>query len=179
MRALSSFLRRQVKPRLAKIIFSGQMALTVGVVGATWAFTSGQTVVLRNVVQLGTAYTAIAIGFALAGSLSALALPDRAFVDELMNLEVEGQVGDAFANLVFVFTWTGFVHWLLLTELLLVWWLVGSGTVRIAEDSGLGQRAIFALCLAVAVYAVLQFLVAILTVSQIGAAYTSFRRSHK
>lgn len=176
MRALNSFLRRQVRPRLRIILLSGQVGVTIVVVGLVWVFTASERIVLNDVVPVGTAYTAIAIGFALAGSLSALAIPDREFVDEMMDLSVESQVGDAFSNLVFVFTWTGFVHWLLLAELLLVWGFVGTGSVKIAVDASFLQRATFAGGLAIAVYAVLQFLVAILTVSQIGSAYIAFRR---
>lgn len=175
MKALWSFIRSDVWPRRREILLNGQVVVVVIVLGLVAILSCGREIRIDILPEIGIGYAAIALGFTLSGALAALTLPDQAFVDALVKRTLPGRFGNAYQSLVFVFTWTAFVHWLLLLELIGLWAIFGDKSIVIAAERSCMETFVWLAALFVPSYAVLQFMVAILTVGQVAGVYASLR----
>lgn len=169
-----SFFSSAVMPRGWEIILTQESAISIALgfvaskYGNTYFPHSGKLVD----VALGfIAYGAIALGFCVAGVTIALTLPNQRFVKKLATLHVEDHHGDALSSLLFVFCWTAVVHWMAVVTILAI--LLGFGQQDgnvLAQGTHLA-RFVLGSAIAICVYALSQFLITVMTLWQVGAAY--------
>ncbi|MBN9658393.1 MAG: hypothetical protein J0H49_09450 [Acidobacteria bacterium] len=173
IRALAGYAKREVVPRLGELVWSQHtvIALAVGVALAWYApsITGAPKVSEIAVGFLG--YAAIALGFCVAGITISLTLPDRDFLQRLSQHSVRGREGDALSSLLFVFTWTGVVHWACVVNLIVVLLLDGGNQRPFTQGAThwrlLGIAATTSLC----TYALETFLVTVLTLGHVGRTF--------
>jgi hypothetical protein len=155
---------------------------------------------LKDVVPAVLAYAAIGFGFALAGLTISITIPDAGFARLLATAKPPDpkkkglsratrrrrrralkreEPPNAYLDLMFVFSWTALVHWLTLA------W--GAGMVAacgldrefFGDSACWPLRAASGVLAALVVYAVLQFLGAVLTLAGLGSVYVSRLRGPK
>jgi hypothetical protein len=119
------------------------------------------------------AYSAIALGFCVAGLTISLTLPDRNFAVRMAKTIPSGKLS-SYSDLLFVFSWTAVVHWVALMCLFAVVLFADSSqpllpprhqTVRLWVAAGITAICFYCLC---------QFLITLITLSQVGAVYIRF-----
>jgi hypothetical protein len=132
---------------------------------------------LGEVLTIVLAYAAIAFGFSVAGLTVALTLPDAAFVHELATRKPTGKLAEltrkpnAYSDLLFVYSWTAAWHWVVLVLGFGELAIYGAG--RRVAGSGIppATQILDGLLVLATAYAVLQFLVTLITLSQVGNRY--------
>ncbi|HET9198700.1 MAG TPA: hypothetical protein VFN92_10665 [Solirubrobacterales bacterium] len=182
MKPLVRYLRRDVWPRRQAILFQGQtvlavaVTLAIGIWGGDLAFDDLQT---DKLVAAVLAYAALALGFCLAGLTIALTLPDRSFAKFLADYERQPEAKgarNAFSELVFVFSWTATAHWAVIVISLVTLVTQGSSTVPTFGSDCTAGAALIALLLGMLTYALAQFLVTVLTLSEVARVYITWMR---
>ncbi len=162
---------KTVFPRLPLILFSSDLwiAVAVGFIGAYWGsevVPSTTTTAAISVAFL--TYASIALGFSLAGLTLALTLPNDSFVKLLSSTTPEKKRHDSYSDLLFVFSWTAVIHW--------VFVMVTVGLVLFVKpeqpafETG-RHRLISGLVTGFSVYCLLQFLITLFTLAQVGSVY--------
>lgn len=116
-------------------------------------------------------YAAIALGFCLAGMTLVLTFPSREFGEKLANSKLKRNGTTAYSDLLFVFSWTAVVHWLLLVVFVVATLLQGGDAVVLPEAPTNFRRVIVGISTFLGVYAVESFLIILLTLSQVGRVY--------
>jgi|HubBroStandDraft_4_1064222.scaffolds.fasta_scaffold278318_1 hypothetical protein len=166
---LWDYLKQECGPHWRTLVLDRQILIGVGAValavrwpGAPASFTIGK------LTELSLSYGATTLGFALTIYTLALTLPQPGVVELLASHREKRESTDAYAKLLFVFSWTA------VSQCLLV---MSAFVSQLSLDLSLPVRRIgfsfqrdFLLYVTVflLVYAVLQFLSAILTVAQLG-----------
>ena len=177
--------RTEIWPRRRRILMSSQLVLAValGTSFAAWgdALAIGSSTVGDTLVVV-LAYAAIAFGFCLAGLTVALTLPDREFAMELVAPRHgdadDGKGGEktAYSHLMFVFSWTAVAHWVTIVGAFAL--LIGAGPDQplLDPDASTPRHIALGALTAVLAYAVMQFLVTVITLSQVGEVYVALLR---
>jgi hypothetical protein len=171
---LWSFYKEAVKDRLGEIVFSQEtaLALLLGVVASLYGSSYSPNSARIVDVAIGyLTYAAIALGFCVGGVTIALTLPDRDFVEMLAQLTIPEKRGDALSGLFLVFCWTAIVHWLSVSVILLVLTTAGHVDGSIFGVTGFRNRSVLGLSVFICSYALMQFLITVLTLWQVGGAY--------
>ena len=119
LKAVYHYLANEVRPRWKSIVFSWETVISVAV--GVWVFRCGGNIFrsFPRVINIATgliAYAAIALGFCIAGLTISLTFPDSQFTQLLASPHKNGK-GNHYSDLIFVFSWTAFVHWLALVAL--------------------------------------------------------------
>lgn len=178
--AVGRYLVRQVLVRWRDIVSSSEFLLAL-VAGVLFAFLPSSAQIAQTTLgDLATgvlAYAAVAFGFCLAGMTVALTLPDREFARRLAKPRTpETQTNsklspDAYSDLLFIFSWTATAHWLVVITFFAT--ILGCGIDRalVPPDPSIGVKAGNGLLGFVFTYAVMLFLVTMLTLSQVGQTY--------
>ena len=174
--ALASFCRRDVVPRITEIVLTQDFVISflLGVGLAVWGpsrLTGAPR--LADFAMGYLAYAAIALGFCVAGMTITLTLPDRPFLEKLAKLEIKGRAGNGLTSLLFVFTWTAILHWFAIVALILALTLDGGSTQSFAAKVTLPRRMLMAAISFVCSYALLQFLITVLTLAHVGRHFVS------
>jgi hypothetical protein len=117
------------------------------------------------------AYAAIALGFCVAGLTISLTLPDHDFASRLACCKEEGDRTNAYSDLLFVFSWTAIVHWFALVSLFFVLLFAESSSPLIPPGSSITRIASISSVSAICVYCLCQFLITLITLSQVGRIY--------
>jgi hypothetical protein len=172
--AIFQYLWEEARPRFLIIIRSSDFILSVllAVAMGVW----GQKLGLADakIVDVTTAlltYSAIAFGFCLSGLTLALVLPDVDFARQLAGSHVRADLPSAYSNLMFIFSWAALIHWLDIVATIAIFAYSGSDQkVLPLHASYLHQTAIGFLTF-LSVYAICRFLVALMTLSQVGRLY--------
>jgi hypothetical protein len=118
-------------------------------------------------------YAAIALGFVLAGLTLILTLPNTQFVDLLWNTKPKKKKHDAYSELIFVFSWTALVHWILVCMSVVLVLLVDPQRPAFTIQRHRLRSGIVA---GLSTYAFLEFLVTLITLAQVGATYVKHLR---
>jgi hypothetical protein len=122
IKPLIQYFRDEGVPRLRKIIIAPESLVAVVVGGAFLKWGDKFFSQSPKIGDLATgliAYTAIALGFCVAGLTISLTLPDQDFATKLACPKKENDPTNAYSDLLFVFSWTAISHWLALV----VFWL--------------------------------------------------------
>jgi hypothetical protein len=181
-RSFLHFLKSEVFPRWhgvvtgANLWLSLALGVTIAIVGHELSLGSAR---ISDIYTAIMSYAAISMGFSLAGITIALALPDPYFAKFLCTHQITEGSKDSYSNLLFVFSWTAFVHWILLI-LALAWaCLVPLDHPVLSPGSSLRHKVFIGIGSATLCYGVSQFLVTILTLSQLGDVYATYLKAKK
>ena len=182
--AIWQYAKEEAIPRRWRILINGHLflAMVVGVVIYTSA--EGTTFSKLRVGELTGAlltYGAIALGFSLAGLTIALTLPDKEFA-KVLALKVLPKLPsnqNAYSDLLFVFSWTGILHWIVIVLALCFSFLVGQEHQIVPDGAGRLRRSLVAVFATIVIYSVCQFLVTLITLSQVGQSYIEDLRRRK
>lgn len=111
----------------------------------------------------------------------ALTLPDREFAKLLAQkvLPKLPSKQNAYSDLLFVFSWTGILHWIVIVLAILSSILAGQVQEVLPEGAGRLRRALVAGFAVIVIYSVCQFLVTVITLSQVGQSYIDDLRKRK
>jgi hypothetical protein len=115
------------------------------------------------------AYAAIAVGFSLAGMTLALTLPSK-FAEKLTRTKRDGKP-NAYSNLLFVFSWTALAHWMIIVISLGLMVCGGFSFLLLSPGASLRHRVGVSLLAIFILYGLFQFLICVITLSQLGNAY--------
>ncbi len=182
LKALWGFSRRDVRPRLAEIISTQDFGVAI-IAGVAMAWAGPKYLTgAPKAADLATgfiAYAAIALGFCVGGMTIALTLPDREFVKKLAKLQLDTKAGNGLSGLLFVFTWTAVIHWLAIVTLLVTLLFDGANTKSFLAGPTLPKRVIVGTITTLCTYALLQFLITVLTLAHVGLHYIHELRNEK
>jgi hypothetical protein len=171
--ALRQYLSDEGVPRWRKIVLTPESFISLAV-GLTFVlFGDALFSAFPKVGDLTTgliAYMSIALGFCVAGLTISLTLPDQDFAVTLATKQPEEKTS-AYSDLLFVFSWTAVVHWSALVMLFAVVLFVDSGAVLLPKGHYPLRTWVVAVIAAVCVYCLCQFLITLITISQVGSVY--------
>ncbi len=163
------YLRHECSPHWRTLLFDRQILFGAGAValaiywpGAPLSFTVGK------LTELSQSYGATSLGFALTIYTLALTLPQPAVVELLAGYRQKADSTDAYTKLLFVFSWTAISQCLLVISAFATHMSVELA-LPLRRTGFFWQRDLPVVATVfLLVYAVLQFLTAILTVAQLG-----------
>src|SRR5205814_1101414 len=90
------------------------------------------------------------------------------FVDMLWNTRPKKKKHDAYSELIFVFSWTAFVHWIVVCMSVVLVLIVDPQQQAFTIQR---YRLRSGIVTGLSIYAFLQFLVTLITLAQVGATY--------
>jgi hypothetical protein len=180
--ALLDFWRSEVFPRLRRTFISTEVAIAATLATIFAALGADAGVAAANtgdIVLILLAYAGIAFGFSVAGLTLVLTAPDRAFASELAWSDPGREAGIAsappkqssYANLLFIFSWTAIMHWLVVVGALALLLALGKDSRFLADASSARHRVGVGVLAFFTVYAVELFLITVITLTQVGEAY--------
>lgn len=186
LRTIHSYFSKEVWPRRREILRGSELwialigALLLSHCAPNWGIASTQ---VGEVVTVALAYAAVAFGFCLAGLTVALTLPNDGFVRDLATkkpseaqIKRKGRDANPYSDLLFVFSWTAIAHWLVIVIGLLVLVEAGYSSQLVCGDFGLDERVRLGILSFFLLYAVFQFLITLITLSQVGNRYVDHLR---
>lgn len=174
IKPLYQYVRDEGVPRWRSIIVSPETGFSILVCalffrwGWQWFASSPK---VGDVTTGLIAYAAIALGFCVAGLTISLTLPDHDFASQLASRQDEGEPTNAYSDLLFVFSWTAIVHWFALVSLFCVLLFVESSSSLIPAGSSIARIGAISLVSSICVYCLCQFLITLITLSQVGRIY--------
>jgi hypothetical protein len=131
----------------------------------------GSKPLVNEFVTASAAYDAIALGFCVAGMTIALTLPNPDLMRRMARKEIKGVYGNALSGLLFVFSWTALMHWIAIVLLLAALMFGGSDKSLLGTDASALRRWLVGGLVSFNLYCLLQFLITVVTLSQVGNAY--------
>ncbi len=179
-RTLWRYASREAWPRRVEILKGGEFWISAlaGIFVGLLAPHFASDTKLGDALTIVLAYAAIAFGFSVAGLTVALTLPDADFVQELATMEPKGtklralkRKPNAYGDLLFVYSWTAILHWLVIIAAFVL--IVAFGLDHRLGGSGISglTRATDGLLVFLLSYAAMQFLITVITLSQVGHHY--------
>jgi hypothetical protein len=178
VQALLSFARREAFTRVRGIVISSELAIALAAAILVVVFADNLAIgrtATGDVVFVVLAYAAIAFGFSVAGLTVVLTAPDRIFASQLAwsdpakpGIADKPRKMNSYSNLLFIFSWTAFAHWLVVIVSLGVLVALGSETPLLADGSSVKHSVAIGLLVGVTIYAVELFLVTVITLSDVG-----------
>lgn len=170
---VGSYSRKIVRPQVKSIFSSSEfwIALFIGVAAA---LVGGKvvptTTTTSNVAMAFLTYASIALGFALAGLTLTLTLPNEEFVKLLTTTSSKPGRPDSYTNLLFIFSWTAIIHWILVIVTVILVLFVKPDQPAFEIDHHQIQTGIVA---AFSAYCLFQFLLTLITLAHVGSVYTN------
>ncbi len=174
IRVFGRFIKDEAWSRADRIFLNSSFVFSVGIgiVFGLWGekFLPDTTKVLDVGMALLT-YAAIAQGFCLAGYSLLLTLPNQEFLLMLSkhyNEQDTMKKHDSYSDLLFVFSWTAVVHWMVLLGSILILVFSGSQQSVWPATPSLRYRIIGGIMCGLSFYGLFQFLITLITLSQVG-----------
>jgi len=175
IKPLWSYGKKEVKPRLRRIVIQPQIILAVAISGACFLFRvrlSAAQLKLSDVVSMILTYAAIAFGFCITGMALVLTLPSERFLNALQEHKLDSKGQSSYLDLLFVFSWTAVCHWLLVVAGIIAILVRGTVPVLLNEWDGWGWRFLVSWFFGLCAYSLVQFLLTVITLSQVGRLYS-------
>jgi hypothetical protein len=172
--ALHQYGKDEVFPRWKRIALQPQVgfAITVGYLtakyGSAWPMSSLK---MADATTMLLTYAAIAFGFCIAGMALVLTLPGEAFVSLLMKHKLGRQNQNSYSDLLFVFSWTAIVHWSTVVLSIAAVCIRRTDRTVLNQWDGTGWKVLVGSLVALAIYALIQFLMTVITLSEVGRLY--------
>lgn len=176
LRALRQYVAEETAPRWKAIILSWETLISVAVLVCfiTYGDRLFRTYPKISDVTTGLiAYASIALGFCVAGLTIALTLPEPRFTLRLAA-PTTGRRTSAYSDLLFVFSWTAITHWFAVLMLFGVVLFSDGGAVLLPAGHSTARKWIVALMAFLCIYCLCQFLITLITLSQVGNLYVRF-----
>jgi hypothetical protein len=183
IKAILNYIAKEALPRWKEILFGSELwvALIAGAYIALYpdSLHSLNTSKSGDIGSLLLTYAAIALGFALTGMTVVLTLPEREFANKLATAKIEKDGNNSYADLLFVFSWTSVCHWVLLLSAMTYLLCFGfEAEVFKAETLTNCQKVVMGVLAFEMIYCLCQFLITVITLSQVGNHYISFLNSN-
>ncbi len=167
-----NFFQNEIKSRWKKIFVTVEFGLFVVSAFASYHFAVvgvfDPEIVAHTFLGAILTYASIAFGFSITGASVSLALPPR-FVKMLS--ENDDGCTDLFSALIFVFAWAGLLHVILVMVSLVGFFCYKDSTMLFGDGSSKLVIGAASLLLALTVYCVVQFLITIITICEVGRMY--------
>ena len=182
IKTLWNYFREDVACRAPAIVFTSEMLIAMLVaVAFGWrgerVFHDGPNVI--DIAPIVLSYAAIAMGFCVAGLTVSLTLPDREFAEYLAKSRPHRQPGDSYSDLLFVFSWTAVCHWFAIIGLVIAI-LFSPKTQSLMEyGAPVWSRWLGGFVVFICLYSFFQFLITLVTLSQVGSVYIAQLRNKK
>lgn len=176
LKAIAWYTGREIWPRLGSILFSGGLigAVCAGILLGRWgAYVVPSTTTVGALAIALLTYAAVALGFSLAGLTLTLTLPNQGFVELLCKTQPEKKKHDSYSDLLFIFSWTAMAHWLIVVAS--VGLVLFVNPQQPAFEAG-QHRIKSGIIAGLSIYGFLQFLVTLITLSQVGSTYITHLR---
>jgi hypothetical protein len=172
--ALCQYAGEEIVPRWRRIIFQPQVIGALGLGVLTWRYGASWPVAGVKVGEATTmllTYAAIAFGFCIAGMALVLTLPSETFVALLMKHKLGRNSQSSYSDLLFVFSWTAIIHWTTVVLSIVAVCIGKSDRAMLNAWDGTGWRVLIALLASISSYALVQFLLTVITLSEVGRLY--------
>jgi len=182
IKTLWNYFREDVACRASAILFTSEMLMALLVaVAFGWrgesAFHDGPTVI--DIAPIILSYAAIAMGFCVAGLTVSLTLPDREFAEYLAKSRPNPKTQDSYSDLLFVFSWTAVCHWFAIIGLVIAILFAPKTQNLMTYGAPVWSRLLGGLVVFVCLYSFFQFLITLITLSQVGSVYLAHLRNKK
>ncbi len=181
LQAIRDYFVKEVGPRWRDILLTSEIFVSLlfgilyGWLGPTHL---GAKPLVNEFVTATAAYNSIALGFCVAAMTIALTLPNPELMRRMAKKEIEGVHGNALSTLLFVFSWTAFVHWMAIILLLVTLMIGGSDQSLLTPDATCIRRSLMGALVSFNLYCLFQFLITVVTLSQVGKTHIEdLRRS--
>jgi hypothetical protein len=174
LRPLAQYVKDEGIPRWRNILITPETFLAVAVTVIFLKYGGKLFETSPKIGDLTTgliAYASIALGFCVAGLTISLTLPDRDFASHLATLKRPGQSTNSYSDLLFVFSWTAIAHWGAILVLFVVILLTESSSTLLPVGHTKSRTVIVAAIAGLCTYCLCQFLITLITLSQVGAVY--------
>lgn len=174
--ALIQYFCEEGIPRFWRIVFSAESAisLAIGCLFFKWGDRFFSATPKTGDLSTGLiAYTAIALGFCIAGLTISLTLPDQDFVTRLALPMKRGEKTNAYSDLLFVFSWTAIAHWFALVTLFLASLFTDSQSPLLPPGHSMLRLFAVSFIACICTYCLCQFFITLVTLSQVGNTYIS------
>jgi hypothetical protein len=174
IKACTQYGKDEVAPRARRIILSSSTVLALAAAWAVERFgpeAGLATAKSGNLANALLTYSAIAFGFCLSGMTLALTLPDKDFGNELAQSRRGPNDPDAYSDLLFVFSWTAVCHWVTVAIGFVATIALPADQEVLPVGASDVRRAVVSTLVAITVYVVSQFLITVITLSQVGRLY--------
>jgi hypothetical protein len=174
IRALSQYTRDEVFTRVIRVccstevIVAAAVGIALGVYGPAWNLARIKP---ADVSTALLTYAAIAFGFCISGMALVLTLPNQTFVTWLIKEPIPRKSTNAYSDLLFVFSWTAVCHWLLVVLAFLLLSFSSGRDDLLKWSDTYTWRAFIGLLFGVTIYGSIQFLLTVITLSQVGRLY--------
>ena len=175
IKPLGAYIKGEVKPRLRRILVQPQVILAGVISGACFLFgtrLSSAQLKLSDIVGMILTYAAIAFGFCITGMALVLTLPSDRFLSTLQAHKLDSGGQSSYLDLLFVFSWTAVCHWLLVVVAIIALLVRGMVPVLLNEWDGWGWRLLISWFFGLCTYSLIQFLLTVITLSQVGQLYS-------
>lgn len=174
LRTLKRFAFEEGAPRWKEIVFSSTpwLASAVGFVVSKHLINSADSISAHNFANASLTYSSIAFGFCVTAVTMCLAISDGVFVRKLVaRKRKESCKHGAFSDLIFIFTWTAFMHIVLVATSLIALFRYKSTDPLFHPACRWWETGAAGAFVALQVYALMQFLTTVLTLSSVAKVY--------
>ncbi len=182
LKTLWQYLHQEVGTRLGEIVLTSEVVLAI--ITALAVALKSEVVFHENpkvadVAPVLLSYAAIALGFCVAGLTVSLTLPDRVFAEHLVQSKPKHLRHDSYSDLLFVFSWTAVCHWLSIVGLVGAVLFAPKGQSLMPYGASLQYRWAAGVLTFTCTYSFFQFLITLITLSQVGTVYITHLRDNK
>lgn len=176
IRSLIRYLCEEAAPRWRSILLTSSpfAAAAIAVTASKILMVKGDCLVAHVFLNAALTYSSIAFGFSVAAITVCLALGDTRFITHMVTTSAKGHAHDTYSDLIFVFTWTAFVHILLVTSCVVGLFTFGSTDPLFHVSTEWYETGATGFVVALLCYCVMQFLITVLTLSSVGKVYILF-----
>jgi hypothetical protein len=175
LKPLGQYLKAEAAPRWQAIFFTWETLFSLAIVGVFVKCGDRLFETYPKVSDITTgviAYASIALGFCVAGLTISLTLPEPKFTLRLATHG--GQKTSAYSDLLFVFSWTAFAHWIAVLTLFAFVLFVDGSAPLLPKGHSVSRTWVVALTAGLVSYCLCQFLITLITLSQVGSVYIKF-----
>lgn len=173
------YCKEDIWPRLPQIVFNASFIIALLLAIGCGLFGEYLLPDTTKVLDVGMAlltYAAIAQGFCLAGLTLLLTLPDQEFLLKLADHRDAPGEPDAYSNLLFVFSWSAVLHWVLLVVAVFLLILAGSEKDVWSATPSLRYRIVGGAVCGLSFYSFFQFFIALITIIQVSKVSIALRQ---
>lgn len=174
IRPVHDYCRSQIRPRLSRIVVQPQVLVAAAIWAVVVVYGSCLPVAAVKPGDIVTAiltYAAISFGFCIAGLAMVLTFPNDRFLMVVCRNSISGSGTTSYSDLLFIFSWTAVCHWVLVLLGLYAFAVRGAREVLLNQFDGLGWKVLVASLMALVWYCLIQFLITVITMSQLGEVY--------
>lgn len=183
--SLLLYLKWEVKPRFLRILFSFPTVAAIvvaGIIVFRGDCIAFGTVKLGEIMTGLLAYAAVSFGFSIAALSLILAIPHGEFAVWLAarneSHSKNENNSERYDDLLFVYSWTAVLHWLLLLTVIVLVVAFGGDYQALPLPAVTSHRIPTAWLAFITTFGLLQFLTALLTLALFGRVYVMFLRTH-